>query len=84
MKAREEGQRSPFSFNLSLAWPHSNLACFAVAKESVRQQDARLRDVALACRRAGKTRAEGAAFYNMGVLYDNQDKFLKAVDAYKT
>lgn len=46
----------------------------------------RLRDysvLAFACRRAGKTRDEGRAYYSMGVLCDNIGKFKEAIVHYK-
>lgn len=46
----------------------------------------RLKDysmLAFACKRAGKTRDEGRAYYSMGVLYDNINNFTKAVAAYE-
>lgn len=45
----------------------------------------RLKDynmLAFACKRAGKTRDEGRAYYSIGVLYDNLGQFKKAVGAY--
>ena len=46
----------------------------------------RLKDyehLAFACKRAGKTRDEGRAYYSTGVLYDNLGKYQNAVDQYK-
>lgn len=46
----------------------------------------RLKDyelLAFACRRAGKQRDEGRAYFSMGILYDNLGKWQKAIDAYK-
>lgn len=46
----------------------------------------RLKDydiLAFACRRAGKSRDEGRAYYSTGVLYDNLGKYKLAVDSYK-
>ena len=46
----------------------------------------RLRDyelLAFACRRAGKQRDEGRAYFSMGILYDNLGEWKKAVDCYK-
>jgi hypothetical protein len=46
----------------------------------------RLKDysvLAFACRRAGKTRDEGRAYYSMGVLCDNIGKQLEAIGHYK-
>ena len=46
----------------------------------------RLKDydiLAFACRRAGKSRDEGRAYYSTGVLYDNLGKYKLAVDQYK-
>jgi len=46
----------------------------------------RLKDydiLAFACRRAGKSRDEGRAYYSTGVLYDNLGKFKLAVESYK-
>ena len=46
----------------------------------------RLKDydiLAFACKRAGKSRDEGRAYYSTGVLYDNLGKFKLAVDQYK-
>jgi tetratricopeptide (TPR) repeat protein len=39
--------------------------------------------LAFACKRAGKSRDEGRAYYSTGVLYDNLGKFRQAVDQYK-
>lgn len=46
----------------------------------------RLKDydiLAFACKRAGKSRDEGRAYYSTGVLYDNLGKYRQAVDQYK-
>ena len=46
----------------------------------------RLKDydiLAFACRRAGKSRDEGRAYYSTGVLYDNLGKYKLAVESYK-
>lgn len=46
----------------------------------------RLKDynmLAFACKRAGKSRDEGRAYYSTGVLYDNLGKYKSAVDQYK-
>ena len=46
----------------------------------------RLKDysmLAFACKRAGKTRDEGRAYYSTGVLYDNMNSFAKAIAAYE-
>ena len=46
----------------------------------------RLKDydiLAFACKRAGKPRDEGRAYYSTGVLYDNLGKFKMAIDQYK-
>jgi hypothetical protein len=43
----------------------------------------RLKDydiLAFACKRAGKSRDEGRAYYSTGVLYDNLGKYRQAVD----
>ena len=43
----------------------------------------RLRDyniLAFACKRAGKSRDEGRAYYSTGVLYDNLGKYKQAID----
>ena len=43
----------------------------------------RLKDyemLAFACKRAGKSRDEGRAYYSTGVLYDNLGKYKSAVD----
>lgn len=45
----------------------------------------RLKDyemLAFGCRRAGKVRDEGRAYYSIGVLYDNIKKYKKAVEYY--
>jgi tetratricopeptide (TPR) repeat protein len=45
----------------------------------------RLKDyemLAFGCRRAGKVRDEGRAYYSIGVLYDNIKKYKKAVELY--
>ncbi|CAG9323805.1 unnamed protein product [Blepharisma stoltei] len=45
----------------------------------------RLKDynmLAFACKRAGKTRDEGRAYYSIGVLYDNLGQLKKAISAY--
>jgi hypothetical protein len=42
----------------------------------------RLKDydiLAFACKRAGKSRDEGRAYYSTGVLYDNLGKFKEAI-----
>ncbi|MGB1606685.1 MAG: tetratricopeptide repeat protein, partial [Promethearchaeia archaeon] len=38
--------------------------------------------LAFACRRANKTRSEALAYYNMGVLHDNDQEFDKANSCY--
>lgn len=46
----------------------------------------RLKDYAIlsfACKRAGKSRDEGRAYYSTGVLYDNLGKFKVAISHYK-
>ncbi|OMJ94639.1 hypothetical protein SteCoe_2130 [Stentor coeruleus] len=46
----------------------------------------RLKDysmLAFACKRAGKTRDEGRAYYSMGVLYDNMNNYTKAISSYE-
>ena len=46
----------------------------------------RLKDysmLAFACKRAGKTRDEGRAYYSMGVLYDNIFNYSKAISSYE-
>ena len=46
----------------------------------------RLKDYAIlsfACKRAGKSRDEGRAYYSTGVLYDNLGKFKQAITHYK-
>jgi len=46
----------------------------------------RLKDydiLAFACRRAGKSRDEGRAYYSTGVLFDNLGKYKQAVESYK-
>lgn len=46
----------------------------------------RLKDyemLAFACKRAGKSRDEGRAYYSTGVLYDNLGKYKQAVAEYK-
>lgn len=46
----------------------------------------RLKDyemLAFGCRRAGKVRDEGRAYYSIGVLYDNIKKYKKAVEYYQ-
>lgn len=46
----------------------------------------RLKDyniLAFACKRAGKSRDEGRAYYSTGVLFDNLGKFKQAIDQYK-
>lgn len=43
----------------------------------------RLKDyniLAFACKRAGKSRDEGRAYYSTGVLYDNLGKYKQAID----
>ncbi|CAG9314723.1 unnamed protein product [Blepharisma stoltei] len=45
----------------------------------------RLKDynmLAFACKRAGKTRDEGRAYYSIGVLYDNLGQYKKAISSY--
>lgn len=46
----------------------------------------RLKDydiLAFACKRAGKSRDEGRAYYSTGVLYDNLGKFKDAIGQYQ-
>ena len=46
----------------------------------------RLKDyniLAFACKRAGKSRDEGRAYYSTGVLYDNLGKYKAAIEQYK-
>ena len=46
----------------------------------------RLKDyniLAFACKRAGKSRDEGRAYYSTGVLYDNLGKFKAAIEQYR-
>ena len=46
----------------------------------------RLKDYAIlafACKRAGKSRDEGRAYYSTGVLYDNLGKYKSAITQYK-
>jgi len=46
----------------------------------------RLKDykfLSFACKRAGKTRDEGRAYYSIGVLYDNLGLYQKAITSYK-
>ena len=46
----------------------------------------RLKDydiLAFACKRAGKSRDEGRAYYSTGVLYDNLGKFKEAIKQYQ-
>lgn len=38
---------------------------------------------ATACKRAGRRRAEANAYYSMGVLYDSNREYLKAVECYE-
>ena len=38
--------------------------------------------LAFGCRRAGKVRDEGRAYYSIGVLYDNIKKYKKAIEYY--
>lgn len=50
------------------------------------QAQKRLKDydmLAFACKRAGKSRDEGRAYYSTGVLYDNLGKFKNAIEQYK-
>lgn len=49
------------------------------------QSEKRLKDyqiLAFACKRAGKSRDEGRAYYSSGVLLDNLGKFKQAIDQY--
>lgn len=39
--------------------------------------------LAFGCRRAGKVRDEGRAYYSIGVLYDNIKKYSKALTYYQ-
>lgn len=39
--------------------------------------------LAFACKRAGKLKDEGRAYYSIGVLYDNLGKWLKAIEYYE-
>lgn len=46
----------------------------------------RLKDyemLAFGCRRAGKIRDEGRAYYSIGVLYDNIKKYKKGIEFYQ-
>jgi hypothetical protein len=46
----------------------------------------RLKDyelLAFACRRAGKQRDEGRAYFSMGILNDNIGEWSRAIDCYK-
>ena len=46
----------------------------------------RLKDyemLAFGCRRAGKIRDEGRAYYSIGVLYDNIKKYKKGIEYYQ-
>jgi tetratricopeptide (TPR) repeat protein len=46
----------------------------------------RLKDyemLSFGCRRAGKIRDEGRAYYSIGVLYDNIKKYKKAIEYYE-
>ena len=46
----------------------------------------RLKDyniLAFACKRAGKARDEGRAYYSTGVLFDNLGKYKQAIEQYK-
>ena len=46
----------------------------------------RLKDyniLAFACKRAGKSRDEGRAYYSTGVLFDNLGKYKAAIEQYK-
>lgn len=46
----------------------------------------RLKDyemLAFGCRRSGKVRDEGRAYYSIGVLYDNIRKYNKAIEYYQ-
>lgn len=46
----------------------------------------RLKDyniLAFACKRAGKSRDEGRAYYSTGVLFDNLGKYKQAIEQYK-
>ena len=50
------------------------------------QATKRLKDYSIlsfACKRAGKSRDEGRAYYSTGVLYDNLGKLKQAVAYYK-
>jgi len=45
----------------------------------------RLKDykmLAFACKRAGKARDEGRAYYSIGVLFDNVGNYRKAISQY--
>lgn len=39
--------------------------------------------LAFGCRRAGKIRDEGRAYYSIGVLYDNIKKYKKGIEYYQ-
>eukprot|EP00294_Goniomonas_avonlea_P011315 CAMPEP_0114563630 /NCGR_PEP_ID=MMETSP0114-20121206/13225_1 /TAXON_ID=31324 /ORGANISM="Goniomonas sp, Strain m" /LENGTH=404 /DNA_ID=CAMNT_0001749515 /DNA_START=37 /DNA_END=1251 /DNA_ORIENTATION=- len=39
--------------------------------------------LAAACRRAGRSRDEGMCYYNVGVLYDNNQEYLSAIKFYQ-
>ena len=67
---------------------HNNPTLRMCYKDSIDRIAAqrRLKDyqiLAFACKRAGKSRDEGRAYYSEGVLFDNLGKYKTAIQKYK-
>ena len=65
--------------NSGLAMSYSDSYNRIAAQKRLKDYDM----LAFACKRAGKSRDEGRAYYSTGVLYDNLGKFKNAIDQYK-
>jgi tetratricopeptide (TPR) repeat protein len=67
------------SHNSGLDMSYADQYNMIAAKKRLKDYDI----LAFACKRAGKSRDEGRAYYSTGVLYDNLGKYRQAVDQYK-
>jgi len=67
------------SHNSGLDMSYTDQYNMIAAKKRLKDYDI----LAFACKRAGKSRDEGRAYYSTGVLYDNLGKYRQAVDQYK-
>lgn len=61
----------------------ANLKSFTENQSPLQAQVKDYTTLAFSSRRAGRHQMEGAAYFSMGVLYDNMGQFLKAMDCYK-